>query len=257
MDQARRRLLHLGLATAATGLTAVPMEGWAKGRHGGGHHLAHNGHAAHNAHAALHGHGGHTSHLARAGSHGHHDRLARLERHHHGHGAHGDAHPSLQQARLDLGGAPRRVKFHNLHTDEKLDAVFWENGEYVSDALHAVNHVLRDFRTNTTHEMNPGLLDLLTAVSAKTESSTPFYVISGYRSPQTNAMLRNEGGEGTGVARKSLHMEGEAIDIRLGDVALNHLHNAALSLRGGGVGYYPTSNFVHMDVGPVRQCGGV
>jgi uncharacterized protein YcbK (DUF882 family) len=246
MDQARRRLLHLGLASAATGLTAVPMEGWAKGRHGGGaHHQAHSGHATHNAHAALHGHGGH------------HDRLARLERRHHGHGAHGDAHPLVQQARIDLGAAPRRVKFHNLHTDEKLDAVFWENGEYVSDALHAVNHVLRDFRTNTTHEMNPGLLDLLTAVSAKTESSSPFYVISGYRSPQTNAMLRNEGGEGTGVARKSLHMEGEAIDIRLGDVALNHLHNAALSLRAGGVGYYPTSNFVHMDVGPVRQWGGV
>ena len=241
MDHAKRRLLHLGLASAASGIAAVPMEGWAKGRRGGAHH------ASHSAHAALRGHGHRGEH---------HDRLARLEHHHHGHGAHADAHP-IQQASVDLGAGPRRVKFHNLHTDEKLDAVFWENGQYVPDALRAVNHVLRDFRTNTIHQMDPGLLNLLATITAKTETSSPFYVISGYRSPQTNALLRDEGGAGTGVAKKSLHMEGEAIDIRLGDVALNHLHNAALSVRGGGVGYYPSSDFVHVDVGPVRQWGGV
>src|SRR5579875_912975 len=220
MDQARRRLLHLGLASAASGVAAIPMEGWAKGRHGGPHH------APHSAHAALHGHG-------RKGAH--HEHLARLDRHHHGHGAPADAHPVQQAAAIDLGNGPRRVKFHNLHTDEKLDAVFWEKGQYVPDALRAVNHVLRDFRTNTVHEMNPDLLNLLAAITAKTETSSPFYVISGYRSPQTNALLRDEGGAGTGVAKKSLHMEGEAIDIRLGDVALAHLHSAALSLRRGGV----------------------
>jgi uncharacterized protein YcbK (DUF882 family) len=149
------------------------------------------------------------------------------------------------------------VRFHNLHTDEKLDAVYWEQGRYVPDALHAVNTVLRDFRTGDVHMMDPALLDLLVAVSAKTETNSPFYVISGYRSPQTNAMLRDEGGAGTGVAKRSLHLEGKAIDIRLGDVALSHLHNAALSLGGGGVGYYPTSDFVHLDVGAVRQWGGV
>ena len=232
MNDARRRLLQLGLASAATGLTALPAESFAKGRH----------------HAAVHKSAGH-----RAG-HGAH--MARLDRRHgHGHG-HADAHP-VRQAQFQFSTDPRRVKFHNLHTDEKLDAVYWEDGHYVPDALHAVNHVLRDFRTGDTHMMDPGLLDLLVAVQAKTETRSPFYVISGYRSPQTNSMLRAEGGEATGVAKKSMHLEGKAIDLRLADVQLSHLHNAALSLGGGGVGYYPTSDFVHMDVGAVRQWGGV
>ena len=242
MDQSRRRLLHLGLASAASGLTAVPAAGWAKGRHGGGRHSAH---------AAIHS-GSHRS--------SHHDQhLARLDHHHHGrvHGTYdGDAHP-VQQAAVNLGAGPRRVKFHNLHTDEKLDAVFWENGQYVPDALHAVNRVLRDFRTGDMHQMDPGLLNLLVALTDKTETSSPFYVISGYRSPRTNALLRDEGGAGTGVAKKSLHMQGQAIDIRLADVNLAYVHKAALSLGRGGVGYYPTSDFVHVDVGPVRQWSGV
>jgi uncharacterized protein YcbK (DUF882 family) len=239
MDQSRRRLLHLGLASAASGLAVVPAAGLAKGRHGAGRH------------AALHA-GGHRS--------GHHDQhLARLDHHHHGRvqGTYGvDARP-VQQAAVDLGAGPRRVKFHNLHTDEKLDAVFWENGQYVPDALHAVNRVLRDFRTGDMHQMDPGLLNLLVALNDKTETSSPFYVISGYRSPKTNALLRDEGGAGTGVAKKSLHMQGQAIDIRLADVNLAYVHKAALSLGRGGVGYYPTSDFVHVDVGPVRQWSGV
>ena len=234
MNDARRRLLQLGLASAATGLTALPAESFAKGRH----------------HAAAHKSAGHHA------SHGAH--MARLDRRHgHGHAhGHADAHP-VRQAKFDFSTDPRRVKFHNLHTDEKLDAVYWEDGHYVPDALHAVNHVLRDFRTGDTHMMDPGLLDLLVAVQARTETKSPFYVISGYRSPKTNALLRAEGGEATGVAKKSMHLEGKAIDLRLADVQLSHLHNAALSLGGGGVGYYPTSDFVHMDVGPVRQWGGV
>jgi uncharacterized protein YcbK (DUF882 family) len=232
MNEARRRLLQLGLASATAGLTALPAESFAKGRH----HVA--------MHKSVGRHAGHGAHMARL------DR-----RHGHGHG-HKDAHP-IQQAQFQFSTDPRRVKFHNLHTDEKLDAVYWEDGHYVPDALHAVNHVLRDFRTGDTHMMDPGLLDLLVAVQAKTETKSPFYVISGYRSPRTNAMLRAEGGEATGVAKKSMHLEGKAIDLRLADVQLSHLHNAALSLGGGGVGYYPTSDFVHMDVGPVRQWGGV
>ncbi len=229
MNDARRRLIQLGLASAATGL-ALPATSWAKGH-------AHRA-AAHKA--------GHSSH-----------RLARQTLHAHGH-SHGrsPAHP-VQQASVQLGDAPRRLKFHNLHTDEKLDALYWENGQYVPSALHAVNHVLRDFRTGDIHMMDPALLDLMVAVSAKVETGSPVYVISGYRSPQTNSMLRAEGGEATGVAKKSLHLQGQAIDLRFADVQLSHLHAAALSLGRGGVGYYPTSDFVHMDVGPVRQWGGV
>jgi uncharacterized protein YcbK (DUF882 family) len=116
---------------------------------------------------------------------------------------------------------------------------------------------LRDFRTGDMHQMDPGLLNLLVALTDKTETRSPFYVISGYRSPKTNALLRDEGGAGTGVAKKSLHMQGQAIDIRLADVNLAYVHKAALSLGRGGVGYYPTSDFVHVDVGPVRQWSGV
>jgi uncharacterized protein YcbK (DUF882 family) len=230
MIHARRRLLQLGLASAATGLTALPAESWARGRHHGG------------AHKTVHraGHGGRE--------------LAHQNRHPKNH-----LQPDqpVQQADVSLGNAPRRVKLHNLHTDEKLDATFFENGQYVPDALHAVNHVLRDFRTGDTHMMDPNLLNLLVLLSDKTESLSPFYVISGYRSPHTNALLRDEGGASTGVAKKSLHMQGQAIDIRMADVQLAHLHKAALSLGMGGVGYYPTSDFVHVDVGPVRQWGGV
>jgi uncharacterized protein YcbK (DUF882 family) len=149
------------------------------------------------------------------------------------------------------------VRLHNLHTDEKLDAVYFDDGHYVPDALQAVNHVLRDFRTGDVHPMDPALLDLLTVLTAKVETRSPIYVISGYRSPQTNRFLRAEGGPETGVAKKSLHLQGQALDLRLSDVALSHVHAAALDLARGGVGYYPVSNFVHVDVGPVRQWGGV
>jgi len=240
MDESRRRLLHFGLASAAAGL-AAPAEALARARHGAHHpalRKASHLHAAHG-HAA---HGPHGRQIARGGRHPHEARDA--------------VHP-IQQASIDLGDAPRRVKFHNLHTDEKLDAIYWEGGQYVPDALHAVNHVLRDFRTGDVHAMDPGLLDLLVALSAKTETNAPFHVISGYRSPRTNAMLRAEGGAETGVAKKSLHLEGQAVDIRLPDVQLAHLHAAALSLGRGGVGYYPVSDFVHVDVGAVRQWGGV
>ena len=139
---------------------------------------------------------------------------------------------------------------HNLHTGETLDTVFWDEGRYVPDALSEVNHVLRDFRTGDVHQIQPGLLDLLHRLSAKTEVKAPFQVISGYRSPRTNAMLHERS---HGVASHSLHMQGMAIDIRHPDLALDKLHMAALDLKGGGVGYYPSSDFVHVDVGPIRR----
>ncbi len=166
-------------------------------------------------------------------------------------------------ALADLGRAPRaqpsakgarRLALRNLHTDERLDAAYWENGAYVPDVLAAVNRLLRDFRTGEAQPMSPALLDVLTDLQARTESRAAFQVVSGYRSAQTNAMLRERSAE---VARRSLHMDGMAIDVYLEDVALDHLHQAALDLGRGGVGYYPSSHFIHVDVGPVRRWGGV
>jgi uncharacterized protein YcbK (DUF882 family) len=147
----------------------------------------------------------------------------------------------------------RRLGFNNLHTNELLDVAYWENGAYVPDALDAVNTVLRDFRNGEVHEINPHLLDLLVLLQGRVESGGRFEVISGYRSPQTNAMLHDQSSE---VAVHSLHMEGMAIDMHLPRVELTALRDAAISLGLGGVGYYPSSNFVHADVGKVRTWSG-
>jgi len=153
------------------------------------------------------------------------------------------------------GVAPgaRRLAFDNLHTGETLDVAYWENGVYVPDALQAVNYVLRDHRNNEVHTIEPHLLDLLTALSHRLEATPKFEVISGYRSPATNALLHAESGE---VAVGSLHMQGEAIDIRMSGMGLSYIHDAALELDMGGVGYYPWSDFVHVDVGRVRRWSG-
>ncbi|HEY2482761.1 MAG TPA: DUF882 domain-containing protein [Caulobacteraceae bacterium] len=147
----------------------------------------------------------------------------------------------------------RRLAFDNLHTGEKLDVAYWENGAYVPGALAAVNHVLRDHRNNEVHQIDPNLLDLLTALSHRLDAGPNFEVISGYRSPATNAMLHAESAE---VAKSSLHTVGMAIDIRMAGLDLAYLHNAALGLDLGGVGYYPSSDFVHVDVGRVRRWSG-
>jgi len=147
----------------------------------------------------------------------------------------------------------RRLGFANLHTGESLDVAYWENGAYVPDALAAVNHVLRDHRNNEVHVIQPHLLDLLTALSRRLDTGPKFEVISGYRSPATNAMLHAESSE---VAQGSLHMVGEAIDIRMSGFNLAYLHNAALDLDMGGVGYYPESDFIHVDIGRIRRWSG-
>ena len=159
-------------------------------------------------------------------------------------------------AELGRGGetAPaegvRKLALRNLHTDERLEAVYFDQGRYVPDALAAVNKVLRDFRTGEVHPIAPRLLDVLADLRARTGSRAPFQVVSGYRSAKTNAMLHERSAE---VARRSLHMDGMAIDLYLEDVALDRLRLAALTLGRGGVGYYPVSSFVHVDVGPVRR----
>ena len=149
-------------------------------------------------------------------------------------------------------GDVRSLAFNNLHTGEKLSVAYWERGSYLPDAMAEVNHLLRDFRTGDVHPIAPQLLDLLAVMHGRLETSAPFSVISGYRSPVTNAMLRGEN-EHSGVASKSLHMQGMAVDIRVADRSLANLRDAALNLKIGGVGYYPTSDFVHVDVGRVRR----
>ncbi len=143
----------------------------------------------------------------------------------------------------------RALNFVHTHTGEHLDIEFFSRGAYLPDALVTVNHFLRDFRTGDVHDIDPRLLDLLHSIGSATETSRPFEVISGYRSPATNEMLRHRS---EGVAAGSLHLKGQAIDIRLGDVPLDKLRRSALALGGGGVGYYPASNFVHVDTGRVR-----
>lgn len=145
----------------------------------------------------------------------------------------------------------RLLAFDNIHTGEKLKVEYWAEGQYLPDALAQVNHVLRDFRSGDVHPIAPQLLDLLSLLRVRLETAEPVTVISGYRSPTTNALLRGEH-EHSGVASKSLHMQGMAIDIRIAGRSLAAVHTAALSQRGGGVGYYPASDFVHVDVGRVR-----
>jgi uncharacterized protein YcbK (DUF882 family) len=156
---------------------------------------------------------------------------------------------------LAMDRSVRSLAFDNIHTGEKLELEYWREGAYLPDALCAVNHILRDFRTGDIHPIVPQLLDLLTGLRAQLETSEPLSVISGYRSPITNAMLRGER-KHSGVAAKSLHMQGMAIDLRIGGRSLAAVHSAALAMRSGGVGYYPVSDFVHVDVGRPRTWSG-
>jgi len=145
---------------------------------------------------------------------------------------------------------PRSLELYNLHTGESVKTVYWANGKYVGHSLSQINHLMRDYRTDQTHIINPAVLDLLHALQARLGTRQPFQIVSGYRSPQTNAMLASST---DGVAAHSLHMAGKAVDIRIPGVSVAHLTKAALSLRAGGVGSYPQSDFVHVDVGPLRR----
>jgi uncharacterized protein YcbK (DUF882 family) len=144
----------------------------------------------------------------------------------------------------------RTLGLVSTHTNEKIMATYWRNGVYDNGALKDINHVLRDHRSGDVAEMDPNLLDLLAELHRRTGSRKAFQVISGYRSPKSNALLASASG---GVAKRSLHMDAKAIDIRLHDVALNDLRQAALSMKAGGVGYYKKSDFIHVDTGRVRQ----
>ncbi len=144
----------------------------------------------------------------------------------------------------------RRLIFYNTHTRENLDVCYAQGSAYRSDALDAVNLILRDHRTNEVSPIDVRLLDFLCAIRSQAGSDACLHIISGYRSPRTNRMLRSRS---RGVARKSLHMKGHAADIRIPGLPIDRLRRIATGLRQGGVGYYPRSNFVHVDIGPVRS----
>lgn len=147
----------------------------------------------------------------------------------------------------------KQLAFLNLHTGERIRTTYWAEGRYLPDALMAIKNILRDHRTDEAYEMDLNLLNMLQLLHARMGAREEFHVISAYRSPKTNAMLSSRS---NGVATRSLHMQGKAIDIRLPGHALTDLRKAVLSLESGGVGYYPKSNFLHIDTGRVRQWAG-
>ncbi len=146
----------------------------------------------------------------------------------------------------------RNLFLKNMHTGEKLDLVYWQNGVYIPEAADAISELLRDHRQNESVAMDTGLLDLLHNLHATVDAPYGIEIFSGYRSPKTNAALA---AKNSGVAKKSLHMTGQAADIRIPGVRLANVRKAALSLKLGGVGYYRKSGFLHVDTGRVRQWG--
>jgi uncharacterized protein YcbK (DUF882 family) len=144
----------------------------------------------------------------------------------------------------------RLLSFMNTHTGDTFADAYWEAGDYISDAMAAINHVMRDHRTGEVHAIDPRLLDLLHTLKANVGGGAPFQIISGYRSPATNATLA---ANSNGVATRSLHMQGRAIDIRVAGVALTQLRDSAVAMQAGGVGFYPGPDFIHVDTGRVRR----
>ncbi len=144
----------------------------------------------------------------------------------------------------------RVLRLYNTHTGESVKSVFWAEGNFIPDSLAEINKLLRDHRSNTIAPIDPALLVLLERVSAQFGNQKLMHVISGYRSPESNKKLAAASG---GVAKHSMHLEGKAIDIRMPGQDLASLHKAAMNAKGGGVGYYPDSQFVHMDTGRPRH----
>jgi uncharacterized protein YcbK (DUF882 family) len=157
--------------------------------------------------------------------------------------------PMMNELPLNALASPRMLSLYNVNTDERLDAVFWSDGRLQPDALRRIDHILRDYRTGEVKEIDVRLLHLLHDLKTAIGTGEPFNVLSGYRSAATNAMLHRES---PAVALHSLHIQGMAIDIRIPGTRLAGVRDAALNLGRGGVGYYPDSDFVHVDVGRPR-----
>lgn len=157
-----------------------------------------------------------------------------------------DSAPAVAAAAIDA----RRLSFVNTHTGDAFNDAYWEAGEYVADAMAAIEQVMRDHRSGEVHAIDPRLLDQLHVLKGDLGASAPYQIISGYRSPATNAALA---AQSSGVATRSLHMQGRAIDVRIAGVDLPRLRDAAIARQAGGVGFYAASNFVHLDTGRVRR----
>ena len=149
----------------------------------------------------------------------------------------------------DFSAQERSLSLYDPTTREALSTVYWINGQYIPDALAEISHIMRDHRTNEVKPIHRGLLNVMYTIKRKLDCDTPFHVISGYRCRKTNELLRRKGRK---AARNSFHLTGEAADLRLPACRLSALRTAALEIKGGGVGYNPSENFVHIDVGPIR-----
>ncbi|WP_171099057.1 MULTISPECIES: DUF882 domain-containing protein [unclassified Ruegeria] len=151
------------------------------------------------------------------------------------------------------GGDIRRIRMYSGRTGERIDMVYWVDGKYIKDAVKEVNYFMRDWRSDQVKKMDLRTIDIMAASHNLLDVSEPYMLLSGYRSPQTNAMLRSKS---RGVARNSLHMKGQAADLRLSSRSVTQMAKAAMSCRAGGVGKYYRSNFVHMDCGDIRTWRG-
>jgi uncharacterized protein YcbK (DUF882 family) len=145
------------------------------------------------------------------------------------------------------------ICLHNVYTKETLETVYWKDGKYLPEALSDINHIFRDIRTGQEKTISKKLINLIYDLQQEIKADGHFHVISGYRTPRSNALLSRTT---KGVAKNSFHIYGKAVDIRLPDYNLSTLRRKAMKLRGGGVGYYPRSNFIHVDVGSVRYWRG-
>ena len=154
---------------------------------------------------------------------------------------------------LSGAGEIRRIEMHSGRTGERLDTIYWIEGEYIAEAVREINVHMRDWRTGEAVQMDLRTIDIMSAALNLMDTTEPYLLLSGYRSPKTNSMLSSRS---SGVARNSLHMRGQAADLRLTSRTPTQMANAALACRAGGVGRYPRSNFVHMDCGPIRSWRG-
>ncbi|MAY85846.1 YcbK family protein [Arenibacterium halophilum] len=151
------------------------------------------------------------------------------------------------------GGDIRRIRMYSGRTGERIDMVYWIEGKYIKDACKEITHFMRDWRNDLHMDIDLRTIDIMTAAHNLMDVSEPYMLLSGYRSPQTNAMLRSRS---RGVAKNSLHMKGQAADLRLASRSVGQMARAASACHAGGVGSYSRSNFVHMDCGVVRSWGG-
>ncbi|CAK0774515.1 zinc D-Ala-D-Ala carboxypeptidase [Gammaproteobacteria bacterium] len=247
----RRKFLRFGsmlpLCIGAGGLTAALIAEEATARISKHHKIAkanshyrdkhHSSHSLQKEHHSKHHH--HNDHYSK--NHHRNDHRHRAVRHNDAH-----RHEYYQSRYYN----ERNLHLYNIHTDETVNTVYWADGHYLAAGLRELNNLMRDHYTGDIVNIDPRLFDLLYTLCGRIEYGKPFHILSGYRCPATNSMLREQGGI---VASHSLHMDGMAVDLRTPGLHTNYLRKAAMDIQYGGVGYYPYSDFVHVDTGPVRH----